>query len=64
LQSGDPEPARRAAEHYRAVGRPFELAAALEDAAMLSGERPDEALHIYASMSARWDVARTSISVV
>jgi hypothetical protein len=46
------------------VGRPFELAAALEDAAILSGERPDEALRIYASMSARWDVARTSSAVI
>jgi DNA-binding SARP family transcriptional activator len=64
LQSGDPAPAREAAEHYRRVGRPFELAAALEDAAMLGGERPDEALRIYASMSARWDVARTSTAVV
>jgi len=60
LHSGDPGPARAAAEHYRQVGRRFELAAALEDAAMLSGEHPDEALGIYTSMSARWDMARTS----
>ncbi len=64
LLSGDPEPARAAAEHYRRVGRRFELAAALEDAAVLSGERPDEASSIYASMSARWDVARTSAVVI
>jgi hypothetical protein len=64
LLSGDPEPARAAAEHYRRVGRRFELAAALEDAAVLSGERPDEASSIYASMSARWDVARTSTVVI
>jgi len=46
------------------VGRRFELAAALEDAALLSGERPDEALRIYTTMSARWDMARTSTAVV
>ncbi|GIE98352.1 BTAD domain-containing putative transcriptional regulator [Paractinoplanes rishiriensis] len=63
LRSGDPAPARRAAEHYRTVGRRVELAAALEDAALLAGEPPDEALRIYASMSARWDVARTSATV-
>jgi hypothetical protein len=64
LQSGDPGPALAAAGHYRRVGRRFELAAALEDAAMLSGERPDEALRIYTSMSARWDMARISSAVV
>jgi tetratricopeptide (TPR) repeat protein len=64
LRSGDPGPAGAAAEHYRQVGRRFELAAALEDAATLSGERPDEALRIYTSMSARWDMARTSRAVV
>jgi tetratricopeptide (TPR) repeat protein len=64
LRNDDPGPARAAAEHYRQVGRRFELAAALEDAAMLSGERPDEALRIYTSMSARWDMARTSRAVV
>jgi DNA-binding SARP family transcriptional activator len=60
LLRGDPAPALAAAAHYRRVGRRFELAAALEDAAALTGERPDEASRIYASMSARWDVARTS----
>ena len=64
LQSGDPAPALAAAEHYRRVGRRFELAAALEDAAVLSGTAPDEARSLYASMSARWDVARTSTAVV
>jgi hypothetical protein len=58
LRSGDPGPARAAAEHYRQVGRRVELAAALEDAAVLAGERPDEARRIYATLSARWDVAR------
>ncbi|MCO8273437.1 AAA family ATPase [Actinoplanes sp. TRM 88003] len=64
LLLGDPAPARAAAEHYRKVGRTFELAAALEDAAALSGERPEEARRLYASMSARWDVARTSTPMV
>jgi len=57
---GDPGPALVAAEHYRRVGRVFERAAALEDAALLSGAPPEEARRLYASMSARWDVARTS----
>jgi hypothetical protein len=35
LLSGDPSPALEAAEHYRSVGRIPELAAALEDAAVL-----------------------------
>jgi hypothetical protein len=60
LLHDDPAPARAAAGHYRKVGRVVELAAALEDAAVLSGDRPDEALRLYASMSARWDVARTT----
>jgi DNA-binding SARP family transcriptional activator/tetratricopeptide (TPR) repeat protein len=58
LLTGDPAPARRAAAHYRSVGRVFEQAAALEDAALLGGERPDEALRIYHRISARWDVTR------
>nr|WP_296063608.1 BTAD domain-containing putative transcriptional regulator [uncultured Actinoplanes sp.] len=56
----DPAPARVAAAHYRRVGRLVELAAALEDAAVLNGDRPAEARRLYAAMSARWDVARTS----
>ncbi|MFF5080574.1 BTAD domain-containing putative transcriptional regulator [Actinoplanes sp. NPDC000266] len=55
LLTGDPAPALAAAEHYRKVGRIFELAQALEE-----GGRPDEARRLYASMSARWDVARTA----
>jgi DNA-binding SARP family transcriptional activator len=58
LLHDDPGPARAAAGHYRKVGRVVELAAALEDAAVLSGERPDEARQLYAAVSARWDVAR------
>ncbi|WP_250002345.1 BTAD domain-containing putative transcriptional regulator [Actinoplanes sp. M2I2] len=64
LLLGDPGPALTAAAHYRKVGRTFELAGALEDAAVLSGERPEEARRLYASMSARWDVARTSTPMV
>ncbi|NMO55054.1 AAA family ATPase [Actinoplanes sp. TBRC 11911] len=58
LLHGDPGPARAAARHYRKVGRVVELAAALEDAAVLGGDRPDEARQLYSSMSSRWDVAR------
>ncbi len=64
LLLGDPAPALAAAAHYRKVGRVLELASALEDAAVLSGERPEEARRLFASMSARWDVARTSTSMV
>lgn len=64
LLLGDPGPALAAAAHYRKVGRVFELAGALEDAAVLSGERPEEARRLYASMSARWDVARTSVFMI
>jgi DNA-binding SARP family transcriptional activator/tetratricopeptide (TPR) repeat protein len=64
LLRDDPAPARIAARHYRKVGRVVELAAALEDAAVLSGERPDEARRLFSSISARWDVARTSSFVI
>jgi DNA-binding SARP family transcriptional activator/tetratricopeptide (TPR) repeat protein len=67
LMTGDPEPARRAVDHYRRVGRAPELAAALEDAAVLlaARDRTDdavtagrEALRLYGSMGANWDDAR------
>lgn len=48
LMSGDPEPALRAAEHYRAVGRRPERAAALAEAAMVSragGQHAEAARH-------------------
>ena len=64
LLHGDPAPALAAAEHYRGVGRLLERAAALEDAARLSGDQPEEARRLYARMSARWDVARTSTVVI
>jgi DNA-binding SARP family transcriptional activator/tetratricopeptide (TPR) repeat protein len=67
LLSGDPGPAVAAAEHYRAVGRVPERAAALEDAAVLlagSGRAGEsisaarEAAGIFAAIGATWDVER------
>jgi tetratricopeptide (TPR) repeat protein len=67
LLTGEPGPALEAAAHYRAVGRVPELAAALEDAGVLLGGARrteegraalDEAVEIYRSMSAWWDVHR------
>ncbi|WP_026284564.1 BTAD domain-containing putative transcriptional regulator [Salinispora arenicola] len=68
LISGDPEPALAAAARYRAVGRTPELAAALEDAAVLlaANRRPHEAVRVcgeavalYSALGARWDLRRT-----
>ncbi|AGL14109.1 BTAD domain-containing putative transcriptional regulator [Actinoplanes sp. N902-109] len=68
LLAEDPEPALAAAEHYRAVGRVPELAAALEDAAVLLAvnRRPHEAARtgaeaaeLYTVLGARWDLRRT-----
>ncbi|MFG1918551.1 BTAD domain-containing putative transcriptional regulator [Micromonospora sp. NPDC048898] len=68
LLTGDPEPALAAAAHYRAVGRVVELAAALEEAAVLlaAGRHPHaatrvgtEAANLYATFGARWDLRRT-----
>jgi len=68
LLAEDPEPALAAAEHYRAVGRVPELAAALEDAAVLlaANRRPHEAAatggeaaEFYTVLGARWDLRRT-----
>jgi hypothetical protein len=67
LRTGDPQPALVAAAHYRAVGRRTELAAALEDAAVLlaaAGRHADaegsltEALYLYEDLGARWDLRR------
>ncbi|WBB80466.1 BTAD domain-containing putative transcriptional regulator [Micromonospora sp. WMMD882] len=67
LLTGDPEPALAAAARYRAVGRVTELAAALEDAAVLlaARRRPHEAARAggeaaqrYAVLGARWDLRR------
>ncbi|MEU8610332.1 SARP family transcriptional regulator, partial [Actinoplanes sp. NPDC048791] len=68
LLAEDPEPALAAAEHYRSVGRVPELAAALEDAAVLlaANRRPHEAAatggeaaEFYTVLGARWDLRRT-----
>ncbi|MEU7977082.1 BTAD domain-containing putative transcriptional regulator [Micromonospora sp. NPDC049081] len=68
LLTGDPEPALAVAAHYRAAGRVVELAAALEDAAVLlaAGRHPHaaaraggEAAGLYAVLGARWDLRRT-----
>jgi DNA-binding SARP family transcriptional activator/tetratricopeptide (TPR) repeat protein len=68
LLAEDPEPALAAAEHYRAVGRVPELAAALEDAAVLlaANRRPHEAARtggeaaeLYTVLGAQWDLRRT-----
>ncbi|MFB9357322.1 ATP-binding protein, partial [Actinoplanes nipponensis] len=70
LLTEDPEPALAAAAHYRAVGRVPELAAALEDAAVLlaANRRPHEAAatggeaaEFYTVLGARWDLRRTRL---
>jgi tetratricopeptide (TPR) repeat protein len=67
LVTGDPEPAREAVEHYRLIGRAVELGQALEDLAALHdarGERRealaalDEAVAVYGTFGARWDIDR------
>jgi tetratricopeptide (TPR) repeat protein len=52
IRSGDPAHARRAAEHYRAVGRIPEMAAALADAG------DPAAVEVYRELGAGWDVLR------
>ncbi|CAM3830398.1 BTAD domain-containing putative transcriptional regulator [Kibdelosporangium persicum] len=67
LATRDPEPALVAVDHYRTVGRPVELAAALEDAAVLLAARDartdamaayGEAIRIYVDLGAHGDRAR------
>jgi DNA-binding SARP family transcriptional activator/tetratricopeptide (TPR) repeat protein len=67
LVLGDPEQALAAATHYRAVSRRLELAATLEDAAVLLARARrtdeavtafDEAVRIFTGLNARWDVRR------
>ncbi|MET7989750.1 BTAD domain-containing putative transcriptional regulator [Amycolatopsis sp. NPDC005232] len=67
LIDGDPAPVLRTVEHFRSVGRRPELAAALEDAAVLLARTEDlpaahatldEAAELYTSLSARWDLQR------
>ncbi|BFU45574.1 BTAD domain-containing putative transcriptional regulator [Krasilnikovia sp. MM14-A1004] len=67
LLQGDPERALAAAAHYRGAGRTTELAAALEDAAVLlaANRRPHdaariggEAVQLHTMLGARWDLRR------
>ncbi|WP_037313598.1 BTAD domain-containing putative transcriptional regulator [Amycolatopsis orientalis] len=67
LIDGDPEGALAAADHYRAVGRPIELAAALEDAAELLGragylesatQTLTEACEVLGPVGAAWSIRR------
>ncbi|MFI6096260.1 BTAD domain-containing putative transcriptional regulator [Lentzea sp. NPDC051213] len=67
LVTGDPQPALRAAGHYRRVGRTVELAHTLEDVAVLQVRRGDrraaqvaldEAVAAYSVFGATWDVHR------
>ncbi len=72
LISGDPALALGAAEHYRSVGRVFEQASALEDAAVLlaarghgadAGRRGHEAAELYRGLGADWDLRRLRFRV-
>ncbi|ONI70868.1 hypothetical protein ALI144C_50705 [Actinosynnema sp. ALI-1.44] len=67
LATNDPEPALVAVDHYRTVGRPVELAVALEDAAVLLAARNAhkdattayaEAVRLYVELGAHWDRTR------
>jgi DNA-binding SARP family transcriptional activator/DNA-binding CsgD family transcriptional regulator len=69
LVTGDPEPALVAVGHYREVGRRVELAAALEETAVLlarNGMRGDaraafvEAVEIFTELDAQWDLAKAA----
>jgi DNA-binding SARP family transcriptional activator len=69
LLTTDPAPAIQAAAHYRSVGRLPELAATLEDIAVLqaaAGRRTeaaataDEAIAIFTGLGAAWDRTRAS----
>jgi len=67
LLDGDPSPLLAAADSYRTVGRPLELARVLEDAAVLLAGRGDlaaaktayaEAVELYTGLRADWDLQR------
>ncbi|WP_414938413.1 BTAD domain-containing putative transcriptional regulator [Amycolatopsis sp. cmx-11-51] len=67
LVDGDPEGVLAAADHYREVGRPIELAAALEDAAELLGRAGHleaatrsltEACEVLGPVGAAWSIRR------
>lgn len=69
LLTRDPEPGLVAADHYRRVGRPIELASTLGDVAELFAERGlmaearaafAEATAIFAEAGAQWDLDFTS----
>lgn len=72
LLDSDPAPVLAAAEHFRRVGRRFELAETLEDGAVLLGERGDvtaarsaltEAVQTYEALGAAWNVRRADARV-
>jgi DNA-binding CsgD family transcriptional regulator len=67
LLDGDPEQLGAAADIYRRVGRPVQLAHALEDAAVVLAQHDDfrraraahaEAVEIYTGLGADWDLQR------
>jgi len=67
LLNQDPAALLDAADHYRAVGRPVELANALEDAAVVLADQRragdartafTEAVEIYTGLGAEWDLRR------
>ncbi len=67
LLESDPGPLREAVAHYRAVGPPVELPAALEDLAVVLAENDceddardalTEAVSLYEGLQARWDIRR------
>lgn len=69
LVTSDPDPGLVAAEHYRRVGRPAELAAALSDVAELFAMRGNldeartaftESADIYNGLRAKWDIEWTT----
>jgi DNA-binding CsgD family transcriptional regulator len=67
LLEADPGPLLEAVDHYRAAGPPVELAAAVEDLAVVlagHGREADaraalnEAVSLYEGMQAQWDIRR------
>jgi DNA-binding CsgD family transcriptional regulator len=67
LLDGDPAPLLAAADTYRRVGRPLEVAQALEDAAVLLAQRDEptaaraavaDAVEQYTALGADWDILR------
>jgi DNA-binding CsgD family transcriptional regulator len=65
----DPDPLHEAVQHYRRVGAPVELAATLEDLAVVTAVRGDagearrllnECTSLYDTMGAEWDVRRAA----